>query len=126
MGKIRFKKLDMSCDIDKKILLTYFYKNLDTVLDKEELLTMSCVYYDSEQENLYSRTKRFVNELEPYKNEKVFNEDVDDTLKKVLCNSLKIQEELVRCDLSLNTGIDHFYIAVIGADFFQVESELRK
>ena len=87
---------------------------------------MSCISYDSVQEKLYSNTKRFINELEPYKDEKVLKEDVDNTLKKVLSECLKIQEELVRCDLPVNTGIDHFYITVIGVDFFMTESECRK
>lgn len=123
---MKFKKLDMRHDIDKKILLSYFYKKLDTTLDKDELLTMSCIYYDSQQENIYSRTKRFKEQLEPYKDKKVLKEDVEDTLKKALFDCLKIQEELVRCDLHLDTGIDHFYIAVIGVDYFLTESELRK
>jgi len=126
MSKIRFKKLDMSCNIDKKILLTYFFKKLNTVLDKKELLTLSCICYDSEQENLYSCTKRFKEELEPYKDEKILKEDVEHTLQKALNDCLKIQEELVRCDFNVDTGIDHFYIAVIGVDFFLTETELRK
>tara|TARA_B110000046_G_C12834274_1_gene330758 strand:+ start:109 stop:489 length:381 start_codon:yes stop_codon:yes gene_type:complete len=126
MRTMRFKKLDMNNDIDKKILLTYFYKKLDTRLEKDELLTMSCISYDWVQEKLYSHTTRFVNELAPYKNEKILKEDVDDTLKKALSQCLKIQEELVRCDLPVDTGIDHFYITVIGVDFFMTESECRK
>lgn len=126
MSKIRLKKLDMSCDTDKKILLTYFFKKLNTVLDKEELLTLCSISYDSEQEKLYSHTKRFKKELEPYKDKKVLKEDVEDTLQKVLYDGFKIQEELVRCDLTTDMGIDHFYITVIGVDFFLTESELRK
>ena len=126
MNNIRFRILDMSSDIDKKTLLTYFFKKLDTVLDKDELLTMSCIYYDSEKQNISSRTNRFINQLEPLKNQKVLNEDVDDTLKSVVGDSLKIQEELVRCDLHLDTGTDHFYIAVIGVDFFMTEKEFGK
>jgi len=126
MGKIRFKKLDMSCDIDKKILLTYFFKKLDTVLDKDELLTLCSIHYDSEQKNLYSCTKRFKKELEPYKDKKVLKEDVVDTLQIVLYDKFKIQEELVRCDLTTDTGTDHFFITVIGVDFFLTESEIRK
>lgn len=126
MRTMRFKNLDMNNDIDKKILLTYFYKKLDTILDKDELLTMSCISYDWVQEKLYSHTKRFINELEPYKDKKILKEDVDDTLKKVLSECLKIQEELVRCDLPVNKGIDHFYITVIGVDFFMTESQCRK
>jgi hypothetical protein len=126
MGNMRFKTLDMSNDIDRKILLTYFFKKQDTVLDTNELLTMSCICYDSKKENLYSQTKRFSNELTPYKDKKVLKENVDDTLKKVLCDCLRIQEEIVRCDFPLDNSIDHFYIAVIGVDFFLTETELRK
>ncbi len=126
MNNIKFKKLDMSNDIDKTILLTYFFKKLNTTIDKDELLTMSCICYDSEQENLYSRTNRFKKELEPFKDKKVLKEDVEKTLKKVLSDKLKIQEELVRCDLNGDTGIDYFYIAVIGVDFFLTETEIRK
>lgn len=126
MSKIRFKKLDMNSDIDKKVLLTYFFKKLNTVLDKNELLTLSCISYDSKNENLYSLTKRFKKELEPYKDKKILKEDVENTLQKILYDRFKIQEELVRCDLITDTGIDHFYITVIGVDFFITESELRK
>ena len=126
MGKMRFKKLDMSNDIDKQILLAYFFKKLDRVIDKDELLTMSCIYYDSVQEKISSHTKRFKNELEPYKDTKVLAKHVDDTLKRALSDCLRIQEELVRCDFTVERGIDHFYITVIGADFFMTETELRK
>lgn len=126
MSKIRFKKLDMNLEIDKKILLTYFFKKLNTVVDKNELLTLSCICYDSEHKNLYSLTKRFKKELEPYKDEKILKNDVENTLQIALYDCLKIQEELVRCDLNTDTGIDHFYIAVIGVDFFLTETELRK
>jgi len=126
MGKIRFKKLNMSYDIDKKILLTYFFKKLNTTLDKKELLTLSCIYYDSKEENLTSQTKRFTNELAPYKDKNIFKSNVEETLNIALDDCLKVQEELVRCDLETDTGTDHFYIAVIGVDFFLTESELRK
>jgi hypothetical protein len=126
MRKMKFKNLDMSNDIDKRILLTYFYKKLNTKIDRDELLTISCISYNANQESLYSHTKRFKEHLEPYKDEKVLKEDVDDTLQEILSESLRIQEELVRCDLRVDTGIDHFYITVIGIDFFMTESECRK
>ena len=125
MNTIILKKLDMSKDIDKKILLTYFFKKPNTTIDKNELFTMSCIYYDAAKQSLHSRTKRFAKELEPYKNKKILNKDVDSILKNILSDSFKIQEELVRCDFNLETGIDHFYVATIGVDFFQVETELR-
>jgi len=123
---MRVKKLDMGNDIDKKILLSYFFKKPNTLLDKKELLSISCIYYDSIHNNLHSCTNRFANELTPYKNKTILHEEVDDTLQKVLSDSLKIQEELVRCDLNVKTGIDYFYIAVIGVDFFLTETEIRK
>jgi len=122
---MKFKTLDMNYDIDKKILLTYFFKKLDTTLDKEELLKLSCICYDSKQKSLYALTNRFKKELEPYKEKELLNENVDDTLKQILANNFKLQEELVRCDLTNKNGVDYFYIAVIGADFFLVESGLK-
>jgi len=122
---MKFKTLDMNCDIDKKILLTYFFKNLNTKLDKEELSKLSCMYYNSEQNRLYALTNRFQKELEPYKEQKLLNENVDDTLQNILSNKFKIQEELVRCDFVLDSGIDRFYIVVIGVDFFLIESEIK-
>lgn len=126
MSKIKLKKLDMSNDIDQQILLTYFFKKPDTIVDKNELLKLACICYDSSQQYLYSHTKRFKNELSPFKNTKILQNDVDITLQKVLSDSLIIQEELVRCDIPVNNGIDHFYIAVIGVDFFLIEKELRE
>ena len=126
MSTFRLKKLDINNDIDKKILLTYFYKKLNTTVDKKELLSLSCICYDSKQKNLFSCTKRFKEELSPFKNKLVLSENVDDTLKKVLSGCLKIQEELVRCDFPVDEGIDHFYIAVIGVDFFLTETDIRK
>jgi len=126
MGNIRLKTLDMNNEIDKKILLSYFFKKPNTVWNKKELLTLSCIYYDSSKNNLLSCTNRFVNELIPFQNKIVLNKEVDNTLKTILSDSLKIQEELVRCDLQTDNGIDHFYIAVIGVDFFLTETELRK
>jgi hypothetical protein len=123
---MRFKKLDMSIDTDKHILLTYFFKKLDTILDKKELLSMSSIYYDSEQNQLNAHTKRFQKKLEPYKDTKVLMQNVDDTIKKALHEELRIQEELVRCDLHNGNSIDHFYITVIGVDFFLIETQLRK
>lgn len=122
---MRLKKLDMSCETDKQILLTYFYKKLDTTIDKKELLSLSCIGYNSENKHLYSQTKRFQKELAPFKEIKILNEDVDNTLKKVLSDCFRIQEELVRCDLMNDTGVDHFYIAVIGAEFHQIQKELN-
>jgi len=126
VNNIKFKTLNMSKDIDQKILLTYFFKKPNTILDKNELSTMSCICYDSEKKHLYSRTKRFIDEIEPFKNKKIFPEEVDNILRKVLSDRMKIQEELVRCDFHNDTGIDYFYIAVIGVDFFLTETEVRK
>ena len=120
---MRVKKLNMNCDIDKQILLTYFFKNLNTVLDTKELLGLCTIHYDSKKEKFYSCTKRFKKELEPYKDTQVMQKNVDDTLKKVLSHHFKIQEELVRCDLHVDEGIDYFYITIIGADLFQIENE---
>jgi len=120
---MRIKKLNMSCDIDKQILLTYFFKNLNTVLDTKELLTLCSIHYDSKKKQFYSCTKRFRKELEPFQEIQVIQKDVDDTLKKVLSHGFRIQEELVRCDLHLDDRIDYFYITIIGADLFQIESE---
>ena len=126
MNNIRFKILDMSNNIDKQILLTYFFKKLDTTLDKDELLTMCSIYYETKEKNIYSITNRFKEKLEPFKNTQILNKDVDDTLKTLLSDDLRIQEELVRCDFHTKDGIDHFYITVIGVDFFLTETELRK
>jgi len=123
---MRFKILDMSCDIDRKILLRYFFKKTDTVINKNELLKLSCICYDATQQHLYSQTKRFTKELTPFKDIKVLKNEVDTTLQKVLSDSFNIHEELVRCDLPTSNGIDQFYIAVIGVDFFLIEKELRK
>lgn len=120
------KTLDMSCDIDKKILLTYFFKKLDTTIDKKELLSISCIAYDSEKENLYACTKRFVNSLKPFEGKQLLQTDVDNTLKDTLKDSFRIQEELIRCDLHTDTGIDYFYVAVIGVDFFLIEKEIKE
>ena len=123
---MKFKKLNMSNEMDKKILLTYFFKKLDTVLDKNELLTMSCICYDSEEKSLYSHTNRFQNELLPYKNIKVVKEDVQEILKNALNDNMKIQEELVQCELQTQKGLDYFFITVIGVDFFLTENEFKK
>lgn len=122
---MRFKKLDMSNDIDKNILLTYFFKKLNTKIDKNELLSMSSIFYDSEQKKLNAHTKRFQEKLEPYKNINVEKEDVIETLKKALDEELRIEEELVQCSLQFENNIDYFYITVIGVDFFLIEKELR-
>ena len=122
---MRFKKLDMSNDIDKNILLTYFFKKLNTKIDKNELLSMSSIFYDSEQKKLNAHTKRFQEKLEPYKNINVEEEDVIETLKKALDEELRIEEELVQCSLQFENNIDYFYITVIGVDFFLIEKELR-
>ena len=116
----------MSNNIDQQILLKYFFKKEDTILDKTELIKLSCICYDSEQKSLYALTNRFKNELEPYKEKQLLNDNIDDTLQQVLTNQFKLQEELVRCDLKSKNGVDFFYIAVIGADFFQIEKELRE
>ena len=123
---MKFKTLDMSHDIDRKILLTYFFKKPDTIVDKNELLELACICYDTKQQHLYSHTKRFQKELAPFKSTKILQNNVDATLQKVLSNSLIIHEELVRCDIPTTTGIDHFYIAVIDVDFFLIEKELRE
>ena len=120
---MRLKKLNMSSETDKKILLTYFYKKLDTTIDEQELKSLSCICYSSKQQNVYAQTKRFIKELEPYKDKKILNNDVDNILQKSLSDCFRIQEELVRCDFSVNSGVDYFYIAVIGAEFFQIEKE---
>jgi len=123
---MRFKKLDMSSEMDKKILLTYFFKKLTTVLDKDELLKISCICYDSEKKNLYSHTNRFQKELQPYENVKVEKEDVQKILQNVLDDNIKIQEELVQCELQTKNDIDYFYVTVIGVDFFLTENELKQ
>jgi hypothetical protein len=123
---MRVKKLDMCIETDRNILLTYFFKKLDTTLNKKELLTMSSIRYDSLEEKIYAQTKRFQEKLNPYKESKVLASKVDDTLKKVLNDEFRMQEELVRCDLPNSTGIDYFYITVIGVDFFLIEKELRE
>ncbi|PIF04218.1 MAG: hypothetical protein CSA86_02545 [Arcobacter sp.] len=126
MNNIRFKKLDLSKQTDRHILLTYFFKKLDTTLNKEELLKISCIYYNAKEEKLSFLTNRFTKKSQFCRDIKVLQENVDDTLKKVLCDELTIHEELVRCDLDLGNRIDYFYIAVIGVDFFLTETELRK
>lgn len=126
MNNIKFKKLDMSQDNDRKILLTYFFKKQDTILNTDELLSMSSIAYNSKQKNLFAITNRFKKELEPLINKHFRAEDVDDELKNILADTLKIQEELVRCEIQTDTGIDFFYVTVIGVDFFMIESEIRK
>ena len=116
----------MNRDIDQKILLGYFFKKPETLINKEELSKFACICYDAKKQKIYANTKRFLNELEPFTNQKIPTTEVNNTLQKTLAECFKIQEELVRCDLAHEDGIDHFYIAVIGADFFQVESEFRK
>ena len=123
---MRFKKLDMSNEIDKNILLTYFFKKLNTKINKNELLSMSSIFYDSEQRKLQAHTRRFQEKLEPYKNINIEKEDVIETLKKALDDELRIEEEIVQCSLHLENSIDYFYITVIGVDFFLTESSLRK
>jgi len=122
---MKFKTLNMNNHIDKKILLTYFFKKINTVINKEELLAMSCIYYNSKENKILSCTRRFSQELEGFQNIKININNVDSTLQNILSSSLKVQEELVRCDFQRDDSIDHFYIAVIGVDFFLVESEIR-
>jgi len=126
MNNIKFKKLDMSQDIDQKILLKYFFKKENTILKTNELLSMSSIAYNSKQKNIFAVTNRFKKELEPFINKQFISEDVDDTLKSILADTLKIQEELVRCEIQTDTGSDYFYVTVIGVDFFMIESEVRK
>jgi len=38
---MKFKKLNINNNIDKKILLTYFFKKINTVINKEALLTFT-------------------------------------------------------------------------------------
>jgi len=122
---MKFKKLDMRNEIDKKILLTYFFKKLDTKIDKKELLSMSSIYYASENNSLYAHTKRFQEKLERYKNINIKKEEVIETLKKALDDELRIEEELVQCSFQFENNIDYFYVTVIGVDFFLIEKELR-
>lgn len=123
---MRIKTLNMNHEIDQKILLEYFFKKPETLINKAELSKLSCICYEAKEQKLYPNTKRFINELAVFENQKISQTDVNDTLKKNLDKCFKVHEELVRCDLDSDDGIDHFYIAVIGVDFFQVESKFRK
>lgn len=116
----------MSRDIDQKILLEYFFKKPDTVIDKDLLSQFSCICYDLKEQKLYANTKRFIKELAQFTNQNITSKDVDNTIKKSLNECFTIHEELVRCDLACNEGVTHFYIAVIGIDFFQIENKFRK
>jgi len=123
---MRIKKLDIDSAKDREILLTYFFKKLDTKLDKTELSQLSCIHYDSKKQTLNSLTTRFKEVLKPLKDTKILQENVDDILKKVLSDNFRLQEELVRCDFKVGENIDFFYIAIIGVDFFMIEKELKK
>ena len=123
---MKLKKINILNEIDKQILLTYFFKKTNTTLDKNELLTVSGIWYDSVQEKICANTKRFQEKLNPYKNTKISIENVDDTLKKILHDEFRIEEELIRCEVDNGTSIDYFYITVIGVDFFLIEKELKK
>jgi len=120
------KTLDMSKKTDQKILLEYFFKKPETIINKDELLKYSCICYDLKEQKLSSNTKRFIKELAPFENQKISQKDLESTIKNTLNDCFKIHEELVRCDLACDEGIDHFYIAVIGIDFFQIESKCRQ
>jgi len=122
---MKIKTLDMNRDLDQKILLKYFFKKPETIIDKNELSKLSCISYDVAAQKLSANTNRFIKELAPFESQKIPTTEVDNTIKKTLNECFKIHEELVRCDLTCDDGINHFYIAVIGIDFFQVESEFR-
>jgi len=126
MSKIKFKKLNMSDMLNKKILLNYFFKKEDTVLDRKELLSMACIDYNSEQKKITAHTTRVKKALKTYQNSSWEQQDVDEMIQDALKECFSIHEELVRCELQHNGKTDYFYIAVIGVDFFLIESELRK
>lgn len=115
----------MDIEIDRHILLSYFFKKSNTTINKEMLLNLSCIWYDSNNKIILPCTKRFKNKLDSFQNILIEKNNVEDTLAKVLDDELKMQEELVRCELSNGSSIDYFYIAVIGVDFFLIEKELR-
>jgi len=126
MSKIKFKKLDIHSNKGKEILLKYFFKKPNTVLNKEELLSISCIHYNTKQKNIIPYTSRVKTNLELYKNKIIENEDVDKILQDVLESCFTIHEELICCELTNRESIDYFYIAVIGVDFFLTENEIRK
>jgi len=116
----------MNNEVDRHILLTYFFKKLDTPIDKKELLTMSSIFYDGEQNRLYAHTKRFQEKLKIYDNTDISIENIEGILKEALQDDFRMQEELVRCALPNGNSIDYFYVTVIGVDFFIIEKELKK
>lgn len=122
---MRFKKLNINNETDKNILLSYFFKKLTTPVNKEMLLGLSCIWYDSNKKVILPCTKRFKSKLDAFNTIQIEKNNVEDTLKKALDGELKMQEELVRCELSCDNSSDYFYIAVIGVDFFLTEKELR-
>lgn len=122
---MRIKTLDMSCDSDKKILLSYFFKKLDTPITQEELFSLCCIHYNAKEQKISAQSKRFTQKLKPLNNQKISYQEVDNTLQAILSDNFNIQEELVRCDFPLDKRTDYFYIAVIGVDFFETQTQIK-